>query len=53
MDRFRVYHKKQGWTACLTWSLARAENWIAEFDPRHYTDKTLRAEDFAIEERAR
>lgn len=50
MDRYVVKHKT-GWIACATWSLERAREWIANFDPSYYTDKTLRADDFVIIDR--
>ena len=43
-----IRHKAQGWLACSTWSRARAEEWLASFDPAMCVDKTLRAEAFEI-----
>ena len=48
MDRFRIEHKTQGWTACLTWSTERARKWLDAFDARLYVDKALRREDFQV-----
>lgn len=47
MDRYAIKHRS-GWLACTTWSVERAQSWLARFNPQHYTDKTLRVEDFYI-----
>ena len=48
MDRYKIRHRTQGWIACLTWSPERAAKWLAEFDPRFYTDKALQRTDFVV-----
>lgn len=46
---FNIYHKT-GWVATISdmGGLARVKQWLTTFDPKMYTDKTLKAEDFYI-----
>ena len=46
---YYIKHKTQNWTACIHYSMERAEKWLNEFNPQKYMDKTLKSTDFRIE----
>jgi hypothetical protein len=46
---WRIVHRTQGWIAASGfYSVERAERWLASFNPKMWTDKTLRQADFVI-----
>lgn len=51
---WEVRHKTKGWIAASGfWGRERAEQWLAKFDPRMWTDKTLTADSFEIVQEAK
>lgn len=51
---YKIVCKTQGWlAACDFHSLERAQAWIDKFDASRYMDKTLKKEDFEIQEEKR
>lgn len=45
---YKIVHK-DGWVAaCNFANIGRATAWLEKFNPQHYTDKTLKVEDFEI-----
>ena len=49
MTTYKIVHKtKPALFACGFYSLKRAEEWLAAYDPKHYVDKTVKASDLEI-----
>lgn len=50
MKSYDILHKT-GWVAAVGfYGIERAEQWLKNFNPKMYTDKTLKVEDFRIKE---
>jgi hypothetical protein len=48
IEVYKIVHK-DGWlAACDFYGIERAQAWLEKFDPRMYSDKTLKREDFTI-----